>query len=36
MLCKDPLGVDRVAVHAELKREAKDFFDKALGARRTP
>ena len=32
VLCEDPLGVDRVAVHAELQREAKDFFDNALGA----
>ena len=29
-LCRDPAGVDRVAVHARLAREARTFFDEVL------
>jgi predicted dienelactone hydrolase len=29
-ICNDPAGVDRVKVHAELNRLAKQFFDHAL------
>ncbi|MFT4197471.1 MAG: hypothetical protein QM601_06095 [Pseudoxanthomonas sp.] len=29
-LCRDPQGVDRVAVHAQLQRDALAFFDDAL------
>ncbi len=31
MLCRDPAGVDRVAIHRRLKAEIRDFFDRTLG-----
>jgi predicted dienelactone hydrolase len=31
VLCRDPSGVDRVAVHRRLNTEIRDFFDRALG-----
>jgi hypothetical protein len=35
LLCEDPPGVDRVAVHAELNRAARAFFDETLTGRST-
>lgn len=31
VLCRDPAGVDRVAVHRRLNTEIWDFFDRTLG-----
>jgi predicted dienelactone hydrolase len=31
VLCRDPPGVDRVAVHRRLNTEIPDFFNRSLG-----
>jgi predicted dienelactone hydrolase len=32
-VCADPPGVDRAALHADVVRDLRDFFDRTIGAR---